>query len=75
MPHKSTHTNAGYYGDECLTVYYNRLQRDGWKLRSEDHQGAFLFERALPNSWVLRKLAFAEIGARPGEAVIGTRTN
>jgi hypothetical protein len=56
----------GYYGGECLTVYYNRLQRDGWVLRSEDHHGAFLFEKGLPNSWVLRKLAFAEVGAPPG---------
>src|SRR5207245_492851 len=33
---------GAYYGGECLTVYYNRLQRDGWTLRSEDHQGAVL---------------------------------
>ena len=57
---------SAYYGGECLTVYYNRLQRDGWVLRCEDYQGATLFEKKLPRSWVLRKLAFAEIGAPPG---------
>lgn len=57
---------GAYYGGECLNVYYHRLQRDGWTLRSKDYQGAFLFEKALPSSWVLRKLAFAEIDAPPG---------
>lgn len=57
---------AAYYGGECLTVYYNRLQRDGWVLTNEDYQGAMLFEKSLPKSWILRKLAFAEIGAPPG---------
>lgn len=55
-----------YFGGECLTVYYNRLQRDGWVMRKEEYQGAALFEKALPKSWTLRKLAFAEIGAPPG---------
>src|SRR5688572_24090844 len=57
---------AAYYGGECLTTYYNRLQRDGWAMKSEDYQGAVLFEKVLPKSWVLRKLAFAETGAPPG---------
>ena len=57
---------AAYYGGECPNVYYNRLQRDGWVLRSQDHHGAVLFEKSLPNSWALRKFAFAEIGAPPG---------
>jgi hypothetical protein len=55
-----------YFGGECLTVYYNRLQRDGWVMRSEEYQGATLFEKMLPKSWLLRKLAFAEAGAPPG---------
>ena len=55
-----------YFGGECLTVYYNRLQRDGWAMRNEEFQGAKLFEKKLPKSWMLRKLAFAEIGAPPG---------
>jgi hypothetical protein len=55
-----------YFGGECLTVYYNRLQRDGWVMREEEYQGATLFEKKLPRTWVLRKLAFAEVGAPPG---------
>ena len=55
-----------YFGGECLTVYYNRLRRDGWEMRDVEYQGATLFEKRLPKSWLLRKLAFAEIGAPPG---------
>jgi hypothetical protein len=55
-----------YFGGECLTVYYNRLQRDGWVMAKDEYQGATLFEKKLPKSWRLRKLAFAEIGAPPG---------
>ena len=55
-----------YFGGECLTVYYNRLQRDGWVMAKNEYQGATLFEKKLPKSWMLRKLAFAEIGAPPG---------
>ena len=47
---------SAYYGGECLTLYYNRLQRDGWTLRSGDHHGAALCEKELPNSWVLRSV-------------------
>lgn len=56
----------GYFGGECLTVYYNRLQRDGWTMCDEEYQGATLFEKKLPKSWLLRKLAFAETDAPPG---------
>jgi hypothetical protein len=58
-----------YFGGECLTVYYNRLRRDGWAMHDEEYQGATLFEKKLPKSWRLRKLAFAEstIGAPPGQ--------
>lgn len=55
-----------YFGGECLTIYYNRLQRDGWKMSDEEYQGATLFEKKLPRGWLLRKLAFSEIGAPPG---------
>jgi hypothetical protein len=57
-----------YYGGECLNVYYNRLQRDGWVMAKDEYQGGTLFEKKLPKSWLLRKLAFAEstIGKPPG---------
>lgn len=54
------------FGSECLTVYYNRLQRDGWVMGKDEYQGATLFEKKLPKSWLLRKLAYAEVGAPPG---------
>lgn len=55
-----------YFGGECLTIYFNRLRRDGWEMREQEYQGATLFEKKLPKSWTLRKLAFSEIGAPPG---------
>jgi hypothetical protein len=36
-------------------VYYNRLQRDGWVMSKNEYQGATLFEKKLPKSWLLRK--------------------
>jgi len=62
----ATYHPSGHYGGECLTVYYNRLQRDGWKMSDQEYQGATLFEKHLPKYWLLRKLAFAETGAPPG---------
>jgi hypothetical protein len=57
------------FGGECLHVYYNRLQREDWVMSAEEYQGAALFEKQLPKSWKLRKLAFAEstIGGPPGQ--------
>lgn len=55
-----------YFGGGCRTVYYARLQRDGWVRGKEEYQGATWFEKKLPQSWRLRKLAFAEIGAPSG---------
>lgn len=54
-----------HYGGECLTVYYNRLRRDGWEMKKGKVQGADLFEKKLPKSWRLRKYAFAETDAAP----------
>jgi hypothetical protein len=58
-----------YFGGECLTIYYNRLQRDGWVMSKDEYQGATLFEKKLSKSWSLRKLAFAEIKRPPGKGV------
>lgn len=55
-----------YFGGECLNVYYNRLKRDGWVMHDKEYQGATLFEKKLVKSWILRKLAYSEIGAPPG---------
>jgi hypothetical protein len=58
-----------FYGGECLTVYYNRLQRGGWKMQPKEEQGATVFEKPLPKSWKLRKYAFADLDAPTGRGV------
>jgi hypothetical protein len=50
-----------YFGGECLTIYYNRLQRDGWVMSDQGFQETTVFEKKLPKGWLLRKLAFSEI--------------
>jgi hypothetical protein len=55
-----------YFGGECLTPYYNRLQRDGWILLKTENEAGVLFEKKLSKGWVLRKHAFAEIDAPAG---------
>jgi hypothetical protein len=55
-----------YFGGECLTVYYNRLRRDGWVMRGEELQEVTVFEKKLPKSWTLRKFAFSELNAPMG---------
>jgi hypothetical protein len=55
-----------YFGGEFLTVYYNRLQRDGWVMSDQEFQETTLFEKKLPKSWLLRKLAFSELDAPTG---------
>ncbi len=61
----------GQYGGECPSVYYRRLQRDGWVLKDTVTAGRFseftVFEKALPRGWILRKYAHAEVGAPPGK--------
>lgn len=55
-----------YFNAECLGVYYVRLMRDGWQLKTaagELTKGA-VFEKPCPNGWTLRKLA--HIGSAPG---------
>lgn len=55
-----------YYGGECLNVYYNRLQRDGWVMSRAGFQETTVFEKKLPKSWTLRKYAFSELNAPAG---------
>jgi hypothetical protein len=54
------------FGGECLNVYYNRLKRDGWVMQSEELQETTVFEKKLPKSWLLRKVAFSELNAPTG---------
>lgn len=62
---------VGQCGGECLSVYYPRLQRDGWVLKTELKNSKWetctVFEKELPKGWVLRKLAHAQTGSPPGK--------
>ena len=64
-------TPAGSYGGECPSVYYRRLQRDGWVLKEHltagPTSGLTVFEKPLSDGWLLRKYAHAEVGAPPGK--------
>lgn len=56
---------AASYGGECPGVYYLRLQRDGWLLTTVLDGGGWtkctVFEKSLPNGWILRKFAHADV--------------
>ncbi|MBN2210597.1 MAG: hypothetical protein JW709_04300 [Sedimentisphaerales bacterium] len=56
------------YGGEDLDVYYVRLQRDGWQFKcNADNCKKAIFEKALPQGWILRKLAHADTYYLPGK--------
>src|SRR6266404_1532502 len=59
------------YGGECPGVYYIRLQRDGWTLvrhGTESRQDGYtIFEKQLPEGWVLQKKAHATINHPAGK--------
>lgn len=57
-----------WYGGECPTVYYNRLQRDGWNLLSQDSR-LTVFQKSLPKNWTLEKHCHAEIHQEQGKGV------
>lgn len=57
---------SNQYGGECLNVYYNRLQRDEWVMKSVEKSEA-IFEKNLPQNWVLRKICHAQIGSPIGK--------
>jgi len=56
------------YGSECTSVYYVRLQRDGWRLidrrRFTPSHEATVFEKALAYGWTLRKFAHESSAGR-----------
>ena len=58
------------YGGECLNVYYNRLQRDGWNLKNRDKEkwhSLAIFEKKLPHGWKITKICHEQIGSPPGK--------
>jgi hypothetical protein len=62
-----------WYGGECLTVYYNRLQRDGWLLTSLQSQRnphlITVFEKRLPKGWTLQKICRIRTDRAQGKSV------
>ncbi|WP_278472480.1 hypothetical protein [Gimesia maris] len=52
-----------YYGTGCPSVYYPRLERDGWKMRgttiNDTKYSGVLFEKELPADWKLIKIIHA----------------
>lgn len=63
---------SNYYGGECLHVYFNRLQRDGWTSRADltpDDDAPTVFEKPAGSGWTLRKFSHAGIGHPEGKGV------
>ena len=62
---------VGGVGSECLSVYYPRLIRDGWKLtgRLKDSEAGTVsnFEKQFNRDWVLCKFAHAQTGSPEGK--------
>jgi hypothetical protein len=62
---------TGSYGGECPSVYYRRLQWDGWQLTDRLSAGSTerwdIFEKPVGLGWTLRKIAHAEVGAPQGK--------
>ncbi|MFA6288539.1 MAG: hypothetical protein WC661_14240 [Opitutaceae bacterium] len=59
------------YGGECLHVYFNRLQRDGWTLRPDltpDDLRA-VFEKPVGSGWILHKYCHADLNHPEGKSV------
>lgn len=65
--HKPPH----YFGGECLTVYYNRLMRDGWRMveGTEKTEAHVVFEKTISSEIILRKYCHAGCGNPPGKGV------
>jgi hypothetical protein len=59
------------YGGECPGVYYLRLQRDGWKLRSLPSPSSdgrvVVMEKTIPSGWILEMTAHASINHPVGK--------
>lgn len=59
------------YGGECPHVYYNRLQRDGWSLKSRAEKAELnsetVFEKELAKKWILRKVCHEQVGSPKGK--------
>jgi hypothetical protein len=61
------------YGGECPGVYFIRLQRDGWSMKSRGVAGngahMTVFDKRINDRWILRKFAHATVDPAPGRGV------
>lgn len=69
-----TYIPEGGIGAECLSVYYPRLLRNGWKLVQLQQRGTVIsndtqdiFDKSLSHGWILRKLAHANCNSPQGK--------
>ncbi len=71
LQREHAHRPIGGRGSECLSVYYPRLLRDGWRLNDHLSAGVTdqcdIFEKPLADGWLLRKYAHAQVGSPPGK--------
>ncbi len=61
-----SYTPEGEFGAEDTGVYYRRLIRDGWTLKSK-WNSVTIFEKLLPKGWILRKIAHEQINPPKGK--------
>jgi hypothetical protein len=68
---RDDHKPEQAFGAEDTGVYYPRLMRDGWTLVGRRKKPALdreiIFEKPLPNGWLLRKIAHEQVGSPPGK--------
>lgn len=61
-----------YYNGECLNVYYNRLQRDGWNLKhrnkkDKNDNSETILEKKLTHGWKITKICHEQLNSPPGK--------
>lgn len=62
---------SNQYGGECLHVYYNRLQRDGWDIgdcvQKEKWHTETAFVKKIAKQWTLRKICHSQVESPVGK--------
>lgn len=68
--HHKSYQPKNQYGGECLNVYYNRLQRDGWNLICRDGEkwhSRTIFEKRLLHGWKISKICHEQLNRPLGK--------
>ena len=61
---------ANQYGGECLNVYYNRLQRDGWNINFREKRkwhSKTIFNKSLLHGWKMNKICHEQLNSPLGK--------